>query len=391
MAGAYPNPRLTYQTENGPFPGGTARMGLDREISIFATLPLEPLFQRGPRTRQADEEVNAAAALVVATRRQVVLEAARAFYRVALAQAAVQASREILERLDAAVGYKRARVAEGVTAESDLIGIEVEVDRLSATAALEEAELFRARAALQPYLEGEPTARPDVAALEVAIEDSAEAITPLPAMNQFVAYALANRPDLVAARARAAAASADVALQRTLTLRQLELVFGAKRASGANTMVAGLSLPLPVFDRNDGGRQRAAGERTAFEQELTWAERMASAEVGAAYQAAALLNQQVDRLRGGFLGRAEESGAMVLAAYEEGTASLLQVLDASRSLAEARLTYYRTLFAGQQSLLELSVAAGLDPTARLPAAAGGAPTAPVTPSPRAPPSEKAQQ
>jgi cobalt-zinc-cadmium efflux system outer membrane protein len=159
-----------------------------------------------------------------------------------------------------------------------------------------------------------------------------------------------------------AAARAETAYQRALTVRQVGATFGTKRISGVNTMILGVSLPLPLFNQNGGEVQRATGERVAAERELEWTERQALAEVESAYEAARLLGEQVRRLQGKFLGRAEESRRIALAAYTEGAVSLLQVLDASRTLADARLTYYRTVFAQRQSLLELNVAVGSDPT-----------------------------
>src|SRR5438093_3473471 len=130
---------------------------------------------------------------------------------------------------------------------------------------------------------------------------------------------------------------------------------------GTTTLVAVITLALPLFHQNRGGIGRAAGERTAAEQELAWAERRAAAEVVGSYEAARVLRDQVTRLEGGFLARAEEARRIAVAAYQEGAAPLFQVLDATRTLGEARLSYYRAVFAAREGLLEVLVAAGLDP------------------------------
>ena len=74
---------------------------------------------------------------------------------------------------------------------------------------------------------------------------------------------------------------------------------------------------------------------------------------------------QLATLQQSFLEGADEARRITLVAYEEGAASLLQVLDASRTLGEARVAYYRLLFAQRQSMLELSVLTGNDPTTNL--------------------------
>jgi hypothetical protein len=63
-----------------------------------------------------------------------------------------------------------------------------------------------------------------------------------------------------------------------------------------------------------------------------------------------------------FLSRAEHVHELTLAAYQEGGATLLQVLDSTRMLADARLTFARTLFAQRESLFDLALATGAEPS-----------------------------
>ena len=126
-------------------------------------------------------------------------------------------------------------------------------------------------------------------------------------------------------------------------------------------MMAGVSVAVPLFDRNRGGVQRAISERSAAEQVLVWTERTVMADVQAAYASAERLTRQLDELEQSFLSRADEVYRITLGAYQEGGATLLQVLDATRTRAEARLSYSRTAFAQRQSLFDLALASGTDP------------------------------
>ena len=94
-AGAFGNPVLSYQVDNTEFPGGHAPVGLDRETFLTATLPLEPLFQRSPRMRQADAAISAAEADGQAARTRLAMDAANTYYRVALAQVAAATARDL--------------------------------------------------------------------------------------------------------------------------------------------------------------------------------------------------------------------------------------------------------------------------------------------------------
>ena len=364
-AGVLPNPVLTWQVENAPLPGKVATAGITRETSTFATLPLEPLWQRGPRVRRAAEDVRAAEADLVLARRMVALDAARAFFRAALAQVSVHAVADVEDGLDSLVRYSEARVKEGAAAEGDLIRLHVERDRVATERVLLEMEWARARGALIPMLDDSARGR-SLLAVQVADSDSPPGSSgPLEPLSVFSTRALSARPDVLASRARALAAGAESSVQRTLFIRQLGATFGSKSVDGASTMIAGLSMPFPLFDQNRGEMQRARGERVAAERELAWTERQALAEVAGAYESARLMTTPVAALQSRFLSGAAENRRIAVAAYQEGAAPLLQVIDATRTLADARMTYARALHARLVSLLELYAAAGLDPVAAL--------------------------
>ncbi len=369
-----PNPVLTYWAENLRRPGLSASTSLDHESQAYAMLPLEPLFQRWPRIARADAEVRAADADVALAQQHVALDAARAFFRVANAQVAVDAADDVRQSLATLVTFNQARVREGAAPESDMIRTQLELDRVSANATLDRVELARARSQLTTYLARPADAMRAVSDaglanmrsrdLRVDVNDAVVAMTTpsaLPTLDELVGYARTARPDLVASRARAEAARAEVTAQRTLTVRQIGATFGTKRTLGVTSLIAGVSLPVPLFDQNRGDVQRASGERAAADQDYVWAEREAVAELEGTLEVARLLREQADQLRGSFLARAEDSRRIALAAYKEGAVSLLQVIDATRTLADARITYYRTLFAQRQSLLDLNAAAGVRP------------------------------
>lgn len=354
-----PNPIATYWMENTRFPGQSPT-SLDREISAYATMPLEPLLQRPSRTAQASAEVRASQAAVVIAERDVALQTARAFYRVALAQATLDAMTENRASAQQLVDYLRARVSQGASAEGDAIRVEVERDRADTDVTLAEVELLRAQAALRGWVGTDGT---PLVTMRVSAPDAAQLTAPLAPPADFASRALAGRPELTASRARVQAATSAIDLERSLKIRELGASFGLKRTAGATAMVAGISATVPLFDRNRGEIQRATGERLAAEAEVRWLERAISSEVDGAYQAAARLVAQVASLRPAFLRRAEESRQIALGAYEEGAAPLLLVLDASRTRTDARLIYARALVAANESIFELGIAAGYDPTA----------------------------
>lgn len=364
-AGVLQNPVGTVWLENATFPGQGPLAGNGRETSTYFTLPLEPLFQRKPRVRSAEEAVKAAGADLIGERRDVALDIAHAFYRVAAAQVGLEAAEEQRVAAEELVSYNRKRVDAGATAELELLRVEVELDRATMNAALARIDVARSWADLYAFLGiAQAAILPrGVAAANVPRVRVPDAPAASMSMNfaDLLTRAREQRPEMVAARARVAAATAHASYQRTLVIRSLGATLGFKQANGDSTMIAGLSVPLPVFDRNQGDIQRTTNEALAVEKELAWVGLRLEAEVHGAYDAAQQLSAQAGVRQRSTIDRAADIHRITLAAYQEGAASLLQVLDAARTLADTRLTYHRTLLAQQQSAFDLAVAVGMEP------------------------------
>ena len=224
---------------------------------------------------------------------------------------------------------------------------------------MREADLARARADLAAYL-GDPRLMSTAFAV---VSDSLPLAVP-------GGTGAGVRPEVRAARDRLEAASNGVSLERSMTVRQVGATFGLKQTAGTSSMIAGLSLPVPLFDANRGGIQRASAEREAASFELAAVERTTQADVAGAIEVARLLTARATALSatgpGSFLVRAEEARRITLGAYREGAVPLLQVIDAARAWSDARVMFYQILYAQHQSVLALVAAQGVDLIANLP-------------------------
>jgi cobalt-zinc-cadmium efflux system outer membrane protein len=353
-AGTIPNPLLTYQIENAGFFGRSAPGGLEAEKSTFATMPLEFLYQRRPRIARADEEIRAAQAELTSARWLVVLDVSRAFGRVATAQATLDTASELRRGIEELITYNQKRVSEGVAPEGDLIRVQVEGDRAALEETLARAELAAAWADLRPFLGIELVPR------RVSIDSASPGIA-LPDLAELTVAAETRQPEIIAARARAAGLRAEESYQHTLRLRQAGINFGTKQIGSTWSMIAGVTLPLPLFDQNRGEIARAAAERAAAERELEWTERTVVAHLQAAHERATVLRSALAILAPDLVRRAQSSRDIALAAYREGAGTLLQVLDATRAIAETRQTLMRALLAQRESTFDVYASAGFDP------------------------------
>jgi outer membrane protein, heavy metal efflux system len=254
---------------------------------------------------------------------------------------------------------------------------------------MQEAELARARAQLSSFL-GEAES-PDRLTSPTLVVSAGSAPLPLSLAAREdnlpdAAHAVAvrgdtapeegtrnggQRPDVVAARERVTASRAAITSERLMLFRELGATFGVKQSAGTSTMIAGVSLPIPLFDQNRGQVARAKAEREVVAYELADRERRASAEVSGARQAATLLTARVLQFTGtttasavstptSFLMRADEARRIALGAYREGAVPLIQVLDAARAWGEARRAFYQTLYEQHESVLDLLTAEGID-------------------------------
>ena len=388
-AGAFGNPTFGLDVENAPLPGGSTP-AMDRETMTTLMLPLEPLYQRSSRVRRANADVRAAEADAAAEVQRTELDAARAYYSVALLQVGVDIARDLATWLDTVVAYNRVRVEEGATAEADLIRSQLERDRTAAEVSTQEADLARARAVLAAFLGDVPNVT-TLMTIDVALDDAPLALPfaasvspssspPTAAVSDtnIVERALVRRPQLRAAHERVSAATAGITSGRTMLFRQVGATLGTKQSAGTTSLVAGVSVPLPLFDQNGGEGARAIAERDASRFELAAEERSTRAEVLGAYAAARVLTDRATQLAARsdgsptYLARADEARRIALGAYREGAVPLISVIDAARAWGEARLTYYRTIIAQHESVLTLVAAIGDDIASALPQSETGA-------------------
>jgi len=347
-ARAFDNPTFGIQLENVTVPGRTP-VPMDRETMYTAMLPLETVYQRGPRVRRAGAELAAARADTVALVLQISLEAAHAYYETALAQLEMSTALELAAWLDSVAAYNRVRAREGLAAEADLLRSELERDRMLAEAAMRAAELAGARAGLSEFFPSAGSVlRVALPAAPIgATSDSASSGAPL--------------PHLEAMRQRLRAMDAAVSAEHTALIPQFGFMVGAKESAGRTSLVGGISLPLPLLNRNGGGIARAEGERDAVASELVREERAALATLDATREASRRLSEQAMTLGPAYLARAEEVRRIALGAYREGAVPLVTVVDAARAWGEARTTYYKLLFAQHEAVLAHFAARGIDP------------------------------
>jgi cobalt-zinc-cadmium efflux system outer membrane protein len=274
------------------------------------------------------------------------LAAASSFFRAAAAQVAVRSNEDVGRWLDSLVAYTTNRVKEGAAAEVDLLRLQVERGRADVDLAMSRMNLARELAELSALTGIEADS------VRIDFSSSIDSTRAYGSLDSLVANALARRPDLSAANARVNAAASAVASERRAVFRDVDAMGGIMKMEEGRSLMAGVSIPFPLFDRNAGEIQRARAEQKVAELERELTRRQIVSGIRSGFTATTSLQSALVK-SSTLVSKAEESRRITEAAYREGAVPLSQVIDAARALAEARQSYAMAFFGWKDALFEL--------------------------------------
>lgn len=343
QAGLRPNPELLLELENfagrGQMSGVRSlettlslsqviELGNKRSLRSAAALADSDLASIEQRARQLD-------VLADVTRRFVEVVAAQE--RVRLAGEATQLARQTLDAINVRVEAARTPVAEGSRA------------RIALTrAAIEERQALIALRA----------ARYNLAACwgdaEPAFTDASgdlfafTTVQPLPALLT----KLERTPDITFFASQARLRDAELQVVRAQSRPDLTLSLGVRRVEATDdlALVAGVSAPLPVYDRNQGVIREAHARRLQSDRELEAAMVRLRSTLQATYEEMTASRETVEALRAEAIPQATVALEQVKSGYERGRFSFLELASAQQellglraSVLDAAADYHRLL------------------------------------------------
>lgn len=228
------------------------------------------------------------------------------------------------------------RLKAGDIAAADVARVQVDFERAQNDARAAVADLARARLALA-YLVGE-----DARAVDLRATDPWPAAErPDPArVEQVVAQAIEARPDVAAARARVAAAEKLRDLARSQQTRDVTVGAQYERFPGtvpADSIGVGISFPLFTGYDFSGEIRRAEVDRYAALDALDRVRAVAGNDIRRAASDLAAAADRFERYDASLLEAAQRSAQAAEFAFQRGASSVLEVLDARRTLRAVRL------------------------------------------------------
>lgn len=177
----------------------------------------------------------------------------------------------------------------------------------------------------------------------------------LPA-QQDLALQLQQSPTLAQAREEVARREAVARVETSRRTPDVTLSVGIKRDQqmGVNQAVVGVSMPLPLFDRNQGNVLQALRHADQARDELAAAEIRLNGELSQAWQKLATARSEAQALRDEILPGAQSAYDAAGKGFAFGKFAFLDVLDAQRTLLEARSRYLRVLLDAHLAAAEIT-------------------------------------
>lgn len=347
QAGFRPNPVFETEITSGT-PTGSAG---EREISIGYAHTFELGGKRGRRVEVAGIDVDIAQ-LEIHDRERVIRAEVLERYIAAMSAIrnfeAMAQQREVAEQ---GLLVTRQRVAEGESPRVEEMVLQADVGRLEAERLVLESEVQQAMLLLRV-----------VAGLETAESLRLQPDGDRPPVNmtleEAIATGLASRPDLAALRREEERSAAEVRLaqaERTPDVAAL-IRYTASRSqfdyfgfteSGVlsplrdrdRVLTGGLSITLPVLNRNQGLIQVATARQTAATIRREYLERTIRAEISAAFSRYLAARRAAQVFQKMVIGPSEQSVTVLRASYAAGEVQLFDVVAEQRRFIDTQKAY----------------------------------------------------
>jgi cobalt-zinc-cadmium efflux system outer membrane protein len=323
---ALPNPELGLETSS-----------LGDEDSVVVSQAFELPGKRSARVKAAEAEMPLVENARVRTRLDIINEVSQAFVTLLGAQEKqllVRAAHDTAERFTATVTE---RVAAGAISPIEETRAKVLLAGASTDLVRAGRELTDARLALAAAM---GTLDPGVTAVEGRIP--AEPI--LPDRSALIAAATSN-PDLTRWRLERERQSARV--ESELAARMPDITFSGKvsvdRKNDETAFIAGMSIPIPLFNQNRGGILEARADLDKITHEARSEALRVESDIEKRYATLTALAAEAGIVRDRMLSFAQQAYDAVSEGYQLGKFRYLDVLDAAKELTGAKLRYLELL------------------------------------------------
>ena len=352
-----PNPTLLGDWEYLPFfsPSNLNASYLSNQTEFDAGVSylIERGHKRQLRYQAAKDATAQTRSLVADNERTLTNQVATLFVNVQLAESTIDLAQQDLKSFQQTADIGEHQFKAGGISENDYLMIEVQL--LQFENDLESAQLAR--------VQGLSDLRQQLGYESVSADyDVVDAFDYLPMkgnLEDLQMKALQNRPDLRAAVQGVTAANSGYVLAKADGKPDVTVQANYTRNGGLNDMSLFASVPLPIFDRNQGEIARTRSVITQMQEQQAFTNGQVMTDVKDAYEAVQSNNKLVTMYRDKYRDIAKRSRDIADYAYHRGGIALLNFLDAERSYRAEELGYRQTLASYLLALEQLREAVGV--------------------------------
>lgn len=337
-ASKLPNPTFIANSESYPaFSSQPGSVLNNQELTGTISQTILTAGKRKKRVEVARQALLVAGSNLQNFNRQLGLELRQRYWAAALATAQAKLARVLLVQFDDTLRLNEARYQQGQISGLDHTRLQTERLRFWNDVQQADLDLNNAKAAILELL-----AVPQDTNFEIA--DPLQTTVPLRSITELTAEALANRPDLAAQQHTVDRQGRELSFQRSLAVPDVTVGAGYKRNFGMDTPVLNVQIPLPIFNRNQGGihgaqavleRQRQLLQRQRFQVER---------EVKQAAQTLATQQRRAQEIQDIYAPEAQKALDISVQSYRLGSLDLIQLLDAERVYRDTQRTANQAYF-----------------------------------------------
>ena len=339
VAQEFPNPTLSVSTtliNVDQHPNSTPEGNGLWERSYDTVTAVTQLFEIGGKRRSRKASARAgfevAKAQFLDARRTLDLGVAKAYVAVAQAEENARILQESAGTLRSEAALAEVRLRAGEISTADKSQIEIAAERFELDARAAESLAEQARIALELLL-GVPHPKG-----EVVLSESLETLCASAAPSELNHVGL-WRADVVAAEAALRKADADLRLQKANRVPDPTVLaqYEHEPPDNPNSVGFGVSFPLPLWNRNKGNIKAAEATREQAQLALDKIQAQAAADITTARFIYDNALQRWRSYRDTIRPKSEQIRKTIAYAYQQGGASLLDLLTAERNDNEVRL------------------------------------------------------
>lgn len=342
-----PNPELQATVEDTRSATRTSTLQLNQRIELGG--------KRSARIDAAERGRDLAKAELEIVQASIQTEVTSAFYdtlvaqeRVRLAQSSIALAESALRTAQKRVEAGKVSPVEATKAGIALAGARVDYARAESTLKSSKKRLATAMGGPQVNFE--------------TVEGNLETPPELPTIETLEAR-LTQSPTYRKAQIEVDRRKAISEVERSKGVPDVTVSLGGRKNQelGLNQAVFGVSIPIPVFDRNQGNLLESLRRADQAKDELTATQYRLSRELQAAYENLSASREEFLALREKILPSAQNAYEAASKGFEMGKFSFLEVLDAQRTLFDAMAQSQQSLAQSHRYAAELQGILGQTP------------------------------